>query len=221
MKMLLVEDSTRLQTALKRGLEREGFAVDVCGDGLEGLEWAQAYDYDVMVLDLMLPGLPGLTVLERLRAAGKQTHVLILSAKDQVEDRIRGLELGADDYLVKPFDFNELLARVKALVRRCYAAKNPVIEIGAVRVNTALNQVWCAEREVPLSPKEFSLLHFLLARRGRVVSRDMLLDHLYEGYGEVTGNVIDVVVCKIRKKVRVDGQDDLIQTRRGFGYVIP
>ncbi len=198
MKMLLVEDSTRLQNALKRGLEREGFAVDVRGDGLEGLEWAQAYDYDVIVLDLMLPGLPGLTLLERLRAAGKQTHVLILSAKDQVEDRIRGLELGADDYLVKPFDFNELLARVKALVRRRYAAKNPVIEIGAVRVNTALNQVWCQEREVALSPKEFSLLNFLLARRGRVVSRDMLLDHLYEGYGEVTGNVIDVVVCKIR-----------------------
>ncbi|CAM2011550.1 response regulator transcription factor [Acanthopleuribacter pedis] len=221
MKLLLVEDSQRLRNALKKGLEKEGFAVDAIGDGAEGLEWALAYDYDVLVLDLMLPGMNGLDLLARLRNAARQTHVLILSAKDQVQDRIRGLELGADDYLIKPIDFNELVARLKALVRRRYAAKSPITTIGAVKVNTALNQVWCNDREVALSPKEFALLQFLLAKRGRVMSRDLIRDHLYEGYGDVTGNVIDVVVCKIRKKVRVAGQADLIQTKRGFGYVIP
>ena len=221
MKLLLVEDSVRLQNSLKKGLEKEGFAVDVCGEGREAYHMAVAYDYDVIILDLMLPGMNGLTILEKLRAGGRQTHVLILSAKDQVEDRIHGLETGADDYLIKPFDFTELLARVKALIRRRYATKNPIVQIGALKVNTALGKVWRGDDEVNLSPKEFTLLEYLLSRRGRVVSRDTLVDHLYEGYGDVASNVIDVVVCKIRKKIKVRGEPNLIQTRRGFGYVIP
>ena len=221
MKLLLVEDSTRLQRSLKKGFEKEGFAIDISGDGEEGLALALAYDYDVVVLDLMLPKQDGLTLLKKLRRREKQTHVLILSAKDQVDDRIAGLELGADDYLVKPFDFNELLARVRALVRRRYAQKNPEINISGLRINTAMGEVWRGDTEIQLSPKEFTLLEYLLARRGRIVSRDALVDHLYTGYGDIASNVIDVVVCKIRKKTRLKGHPQLIQTKRGLGYVIP
>ena len=221
MKLLLVEDSTRLQRALRKGLEKEGFALDVAGDGIEGHAMAVAFDYDVVILDLMLPGMDGLSVLKKLRSAGSKTHVLILSAKDQVQDRITGLEMGADDYLIKPFDFAELLARVRALIRRRYENKDPSIELGAVKMNTALRKVFVDAREVPLTAKEFTLLEYLVVRRGRVVSRDALLEHLYSGYGEVASNVIDVVVCNLRKKIRVKDQKHFIQTRRGFGYVIP
>jgi DNA-binding response OmpR family regulator len=220
MKLLLVEDSTRLQRSLKKGLEKEGFALDIAGDGQEGFTLAVAYDYDVIILDLMLPGMDGLTVLRKLRARGAKTHVLILSAKDQVQDRIQGLEMGADDYLIKPFDFTELLARVRALVRRRYEHKDPTIKIGSLRVNTAQNKVYREDDEIPLSPKEFTLLEYLLARRGRIVTRDALLEHLYAGYGDVASNVIDVVVCNLRKKIQAKGEK-LIQTRRGFGYMIP
>jgi len=221
MKLLLIEDSTRLQRSLQKGLEKEGFAVDVAGDGKEGHAYAVAYDYDVIILDLMLPLMDGLTVLKKLRSGGSNTHVLILSAKDQVEDRIAGLELGADDYLIKPFAFSELLARVRALVRRRYETKAPTIDIGSLQVNTALGKVYRGEDEITLSPKEFTLLEYMLARRGRVVTRDALLEHLYTGYADVASNVIDVVVCNLRKKIKVKGEANLIQTRRGFGYVIP
>ncbi len=221
MKLLLIEDSTRLRRSLQKGLEKEGFAVDAAADGKDGFAYAVAYDYDVVILDLMLPGMPGLDVLKSLRDRGKSTHVLILSAKDQVQDRIRGLETGADDYLIKPFDFNELLARVRALIRRRYATKDPTIRLGSLAVNTALGQVSRGDEEISLTPKEMSLLEYLLSRRGRVVSREALLEHLYAGYGEVASNVIDVVVCNLRKKIQTSGEPSPIQTRRGFGYVIP
>ncbi len=221
MKLLLIEDSARLQRSLKKGLEKEGFALDIAGDGKEGYAFAAAYDYDVIILDLMLPGMDGLSLLKKLRASGAKTHVLILSAKDQVQDRIQGLELGADDYLIKPFDFNELLARVRALVRRRYQKKDPTIQVGPVKVNTALGKVYRDGREISLSPKEFTLLEYLLARRGRVVAREALIEHLYSGYGDVGSNVIDVVVCNLRKKIQNKKEPNLIQTRRGFGYLIP
>ena len=221
MKLLLIEDSARLRRSLQKGLAQEGFAVDSAPDGRDGFAYAIAYDYDVIVLDLMLPGMSGLEVLEKLRARGEQTHVLILSAKDQVEDRIRGLTYGADDYLIKPFAFEELLARIRALVRRRYVAKDPTVRLGSLTVNTALGIVRQGEAEVLLTPKEMSLLEYLLARRGRVVTRDDLLEHLYAGYGEVASNVIDVLVCTLRKKIRVSGEPNPIQTRRGIGYSIP
>ena len=169
----------------------------------------------------MLPIMDGLTVLKKLRSRGAKTHVLILSAKDQVEDRITGLELGADDYLIKPFAFNELLARVRALVRRRYETKDPTVEVGALKVNTALGKVYNGSSEITLSPKEFTLLEYLLARRGRVVTRDALLEHLYSGYADVASNVIDVVVCNLRKKIKIKDEPNLIQTRRGFGVPNP
>ncbi|MDJ0837791.1 MAG: response regulator transcription factor [Acidobacteriota bacterium] len=221
MKLLIIEDSARLQRTLKRGLEKEGFAVDTAGDGKEGYAFAAAYDYDVLILDLMLPGMSGLEVLKKLRARGFKTHVLILSAKDQVQDRIKGLEMGADDYLIKPFDFDELVARTRALVRRRYETKDPTIQVGTLKVNTALGKAYRGDHEISLTPKEFTLLEYLLARRGRVVTREALLEHLYAGYGEVAGNIIDVVVCNIRKKIKSGDEPSLIETRRGFGYVIP
>jgi len=221
MKLLLIEDSTRLQRSIKKGFEKEGFALDIAGDGLEGMALAVAYDYDVLILDLMLPGMDGLSVLKTLRDRGSKIHVLILSAKDQVADRIKGLEMGADDYLIKPFDFDELLARVRALVRRRYETKDPTIQIGNLKVNTALGKIYHQDGEITLSPKEFTLLEYLLARRGRVVTRDALVEHLYTGYGDVASNVIDVVVCNLRKKIQQKCEQTLIQTRRGFGYVIP
>ncbi|MCP5424925.1 MAG: response regulator transcription factor [Gammaproteobacteria bacterium] len=220
MKLLIVEDSERLRKSLSEGLRRMGFAVDPVGDGETGLRFALAVDYDVIILDLMLPRLDGLTVLQRLREHGKNTHVLILSAKDQVQDRIRGLEWGADDYLVKPFSFDELLARLKALVRRCYQHHNPIIQLGCIELNTALHRAVSGDGEVPLTPNELALLEYLALNRGRVVSQRSLEDHLYDSDTVVTRNAIEAHISSLRKKLRAVGEAQLIKTRRGFGYYI-
>ncbi len=220
MKLLVVEDSERLRRSLGRGLERAGFAVDLTADGSEGLAYAEVNDYDAIILDLMLPRLDGLAVLRALRRQGKQTHVLILSAKDQVDDRIHGLELGADDYLVKPFSFDELCARVRALVRRRYGKKNPVLTVGDLEIDTAGQRALRAGEPLALSPAEYALLELLALSRGRVVSRDQILDRLYDSAAEVSSNVVEVLVCALRKKVQREGAPPLIVTRRGRGYLI-
>lgn len=220
MKILLVEDSQRLQKSIRKGLENEGFVVDGAVDGVEGFALAESYDYDVVILDLMLPGMDGLSVLTRLRAIGRKNHVLILSAKDQVGDRVRGLELGADDYLIKPFEFEELVARVRALVRRKYHQKDPWIGIGKFRVQTSQRKVYRGQYALDLSPKEYALLEYLLMRRGRVVSRESLIEHLYDGFGDVASNVVDVMVCNLRRKMHGKGEAPLVETKRGFGYLI-
>jgi DNA-binding response OmpR family regulator len=220
MKLLVVEDSDRLRRSLGQGLQRAGFAVDLTADGREGLAYAEVNDYDVIILDLMLPQVDGLTVLKSLRRQGKNTHVLILSAKDQVQDRILGLELGADDYLIKPFSFDELCARVRALVRRRYESKNPVLRVGELEIDTARQQVSRSGEPLPLTPTEYSLFELLALRRGRVVSRDQILDHLYDSAVEVSSNVIEVLVCALRKKVQPEGAAPVIVTRRGRGYLI-
>ena len=202
------------------GLGRSGFAVDCVADGKTGLRYALGVDYDVMVLDLMLPELDGLSVLQQLREAGRNFPVLILSARDQVADRIRGLELGADDYLVKPFVFDELHARLQALVRRRYEQRSPLLQLGSVTLNTALHSVSCAGTELPLTPNETALFEFLALRRGRVVSLTSLADHLYAGDVAVTPNAIEAHVSALRKKLRAVGEPELIKTRRGFGYCI-
>lgn len=219
MKVLVIEDSERLQRSLLHGLKSSGFAVDVVGDGEEGLSYARHGVYDVIVLDLMLPKLDGLDVLKRLRASGCGTHVLILSAKDQVEERVEGLHLGADDYLTKPFAFEELVARIRALVRRKFDAKDPVHRIGALKVDTARRAVARGTEEIPLTPQEYAVLEYLAARRGRVVSKSELLDHLYAGDGAATENAVEVLVHQLRKKLH-HGATELIQTRRGHGYLI-
>jgi DNA-binding response OmpR family regulator len=220
MKLLLVEDSARLRSTLEQGLRKAGYAVDTAKDGREGLWLATENEYDVIVLDLMLPEIDGLTVLRKLREQGKSTHVLILSARDLVEDRIQGLRHGADDYLVKPFSFDELCARIEALVRRSYRAKNPLVHIGPLEIHTAARRVVYASREVKLTPREYSLLEILALRAGEVVSRQELWEHLYEFESEAASNVVDVLVYSLRKKLDPEGPHSLIKTRRGQGYLI-
>jgi DNA-binding response OmpR family regulator len=220
MKLLVIEDSERLRRSLGHGLRRAGFAVDLTGDGREGLAYAEINDYDAVILDLMLPGLDGLTVLRTLRQKGRKTHVLILSAKDQVQDRILGLELGADDYLVKPFAFEELCARVRALIRRRYEAKCPRIRIGPVEIDTARQTVLRDGATVALTPAEYALLELLALRRGRVVTREQILAHLHDSADEVASNVVEVLVCSLRKKIQPPGAPPVVVTRRGSGYLI-
>jgi DNA-binding response OmpR family regulator len=220
MRVLLVEDSRRLRQAVGTGLRKAGCAVDLAGDGDEGLWYAESNDYDVIVLDLMLPGTDGLTVLQRLRDGGKNTHVLILTAKDTVEDRVHGLQAGADDYLVKPFAFEELLARVQALARRAHGVKTSQIVLGDLVVNLTARTARRADRLIDLRPREYALLEFLALRRGEVVSRTEIEQHIYDDRAEPVSNVVDAAVYALRKKIDLPGRPSLIQTRRGRGYII-
>jgi DNA-binding response OmpR family regulator len=218
--VLLVEDSKRLQDYVAEGLRQAGFAVDVAGDGEEGQWMAENTDYDVLVLDLMLPKLDGLSVLQRLRDQGSRIHILILTAKDTVDDRVFGLDSGADDYLVKPFAMEELIARVQALVRRSYEVKNPLIAVGGFTVDTARRVVTRDGRELDLKPREYALLEYLIVRRGEVVSRTEIEHHIYDERVEPMSNVVDSAVCQLRKKIDVPGETSIIQTRRGMGYIL-
>ena len=220
MKVLLVEDSPRLQSSIARGLSKSGYAVEVCGNGALALRRALAEPYDVIVLDLLLPGIDGWTLLERLRAAGRNTHVLVLSARDRVEDRVRGLRLGADDYLVKPFDFDELLARIDALTRRGYGRKSPTIEVGDVVIDTGRKIVLRRGEPVDLTAREYKLLEFLGFHLGRTVSREEIETHLYTSEAAPSSNAVDSAVCSVRAKLDVGGEPSLIQTRRGLGYCL-
>jgi DNA-binding response OmpR family regulator len=219
-KILLVEDSQRLLRSLGQGLKKLGYAVDLAGDGEQGLALAETYDYHVIVLDLMLPGLPGLEVLRRLRAQGRDTHILILSARDGVQDRVRGLQLGADDYLVKPFAFEELCARLQALVRRRHQRKAPVIRLGPLEIDSSRRQVSRNGGLVHLTPSEYALLEFLAYQRGRVFSQEQLVEHLHRSDSEVSSNVVEVLVSGLRKKIHARGEPPILRTRRGFGYFV-
>jgi DNA-binding response OmpR family regulator len=220
MKLLLVEDSERLQRSLSTGLKKQSFAVDQAFDGEQALAYTAVNQYDVIILDLMLPKIDGLTVLSTLRSEGKDCHVLILSANDQTEDRVRGLNLGADDYLVKPFAFNELVSRLHALNRRRSGVKNPVIEIEGIKVDSVARQVFFDDQPVALTPHEYQLLEFLARRRGRVFSHDQLIDQLYDASSYVTRNAVEAHVCSLRKRLTSSSAPNLIKTRRGFGYLI-
>ena len=220
MRILLVEDSERLRRSVGTGLRRAGYAVDVSADGEEGLWYALGNDYDVIVLDLMLPRLDGLSLLRRLREAGKDTHVLILTARDTIEDRVLGLRTGSDDYLVKPFSFDELLARIEALVRRAHGVKRPVIRIGDVEIDPAARAVRRSGATIDLPPREFALLEYLAVRQGRVVTRAEVEAHVYDERAEPMSTVVDAAIYALRKKIDRPGDRSLIQTRRGVGYVL-
>lgn len=220
MKVLVIEDSDRLRRSLCQGLEHAGFAVDQAEDGAVGLEFLAAYTYDVVILDLMLPRVDGLEVLRRLRSEGNEVHVLILSAKDQVDDRVRGLDLGADDYLVKPFSFDELCARLQALVRRRHQVKNPQITIGPLLLDTARRQVERDGEVIHLTPSEYALLELLCLRAGRVLSQGQLLEMLYRSDADISSNVIEVLISSLRRKIQRRDEPPIIQTRRGHGYLV-
>ena len=218
MRLLLIEDYRPLQQSLTKGLREAGFAVDPTGDGKEGLWYAMGNEYDVIILDLMLPGMDGLDILRTMRSQGRKSHVLILTAKDTVQDRVTGLDLGADDYLVKPFAFEELLARVRALLRRGYREKNPCIEIKDLRIDLTSQKVHRGGEEVQLTPREYALLEYLAMRAGQTISRTEIWEHIYEFNSSASSNVVDVYVGYLRKKLERPNEPALIQTVRGRGY---
>ncbi len=220
MRILLVEDSLRLQQAIASGLRELGYAVDLAGDGEEGLWRAETVEYDLIVLDLMLPKLDGLSVLQRLREQGRKTHVLVLTARDKVADRVLGLQQGADDYLVKPFDFKELVARIQALTRRAHGVKSPCITVVELTIDASARVVTRAGESLELTPREYALLEYLAFRRGEVVSRTQIEQHIYDDRVEPNSNVVDSAICTLRRKIDQPGETSLIQTRRGQGYIL-
>jgi len=220
MRLLLVEDYPPLQKSVVKGLREAGFAVDVTGDGQEALWYAEGNEYDVIVLDLMLPGLDGLSILRRLRAEGRQSHVLIITAKDAVADRVAGLNAGADDYLVKPFEFEELLARVQALVRRSYHRKNPIVTVGPLHIDAATQRVKRGDEELHLTAREYALLEYLAMRAGELVTRSDIWEHVYDFHSSAASNVVDVYIGHLRRKIDRGGEPSFIETVRGRGYVL-
>lgn len=220
MKILLVEDSIRLQRSLRAGLQKLDYAVDQAFDGEVAQAFIATNQYDVIILDLILPKVNGLTLLSNLRKQGNKTNVLILSANDQVEDRIRGLDLGADDYLVKPFAFEELNSRLQALYRRQHESKNPVIEIDGLKIDSVGRNVYFDGNVIALTPHEFSLLEYLARRRGRLASHEQLIEQIHDARSYVSKNAVEAHISALRKRLLAADAPALIKTRRGFGYLI-
>jgi DNA-binding response OmpR family regulator len=221
MRILVVEDSPRLQRTLAGALRNSDYAVDVASDGEEGLWLAESNDYDVIVLDLMLPKRDGLSVLTELRRKGRNMHVLLLTARDAVDDRVRGLQAGADDYLVKPFALEELLARVAALCRRAYGRKQSSVAIADLELDFAARTAIRGGQPIELTAREFQLLEYLARRRGEVVSRTEIETHIYDSEVDPASNVVDSAICSLRRKLALTPTAaPLIHTRRGLGYML-
>ena len=213
MRVLVVEDAVPLAGLVKQGLEENGFSVDVAPDGESGLYSARSSDYDAVILDLMLPRLDGWTVLKKLRAK-KKTPVLILTARDALAAKLKGLDDGADDYLTKPFEVKELVARVRALIRRAAGKPNPVMRLGDIEIDTSARTVRKDGKSVELTGKEYAVVELLALHRGELVTRTMIYDHVYDDDGDTLSNVVDVFVARIRKKLG----KDIVETCKGQGY---
>lgn len=220
MRILIVEDEKNLANTLKKGLSEEGYSADVAYDGEEGGFLAETEPYDLIILDIMLPKVDGLTILMNLRKQGIKTPVLMLTAKDTVLDKVKGLDTGADDYLTKPFDFEELLARIRALLRRKGEVKSAVISIGDLEIDTASHQIRREGREIPLSAREYALLEYLAYNKGKVVSRTDISEHIYDYDFDLDSNIIDVYINFLRNKIDKGYDKKLIQTVRGAGYIL-
>jgi DNA-binding response OmpR family regulator len=221
MRLLLVEDSERLRGSVAHALRHSGYAVDDTGDGQDGLWMATENTYDVVILDIMLPGLDGLSILDRLRAGGKETPVLFLTARDTVSDRVEGLRRGADDYLIKPFALEELLARIDALARRAYQKADPKLTLGDLELDTTSKSASRAGTAIDLTAREYAILEHLMLRQGAVVSRTEIEEHIYDEMVSPMSNVVDSAICTLRRKIAVGSESaPLIHTRRGQGYVM-
>jgi two-component system OmpR family response regulator len=217
MRLLIAEDEVDLARTLRKALAEDGYAVDLAADGVDALTKSQAVPYDAMVLDLMLPSLGGLDVLAALRRSGVRTPVLILTARDAVDDKVRGLNAGADDdYLTKPFVLTELLARIRALIRRASAEPTTDLAVGPLVLDTAARVVRRGDTPIELTAREYAILELLARRKGTVVTRSVIYDHVYDEHEDTLSNVIDVFVATLRRKIGAD----VIRTRRGHGYVI-
>jgi len=220
MRLLIVEDEKTLANLIKKGFEEEGFAVDVAYDGEDGLYFAQNNLYDAIVLDIMLPIIDGVSLLKTLRSQNNSTPVIMLTAKDTLKDKVLGLDSGSDDYLTKPFSFEELLSRTKAIIRRRYATSSPIITINDLEIDTAKKTVKRANVAIELSAKEYALLEFLAVNKDKVVSRTMIIEHLYNEDFDLDSNIIDVFINKLRNKIDRNFNKKLIHTIRGMGYSI-
>ena len=220
MRILVVEDEEKVLSFIKKGFKEHGFCVDAATDGREGFFLATSEGYDCIVLDIMLPNLDGYEILKQLRAKGKQTPVIFLTAKDTVEDRVQGLELGADDYLVKPFAFSELLARVRALIRRGKDQEIAGFEVADLTLDAVKRVVTRAEKIINLTPKEFILLQYLMEHTGEVVTRTMLSENVWGYHFDSMTNVIDVHITNLRKKIDTKDVEPLLHTLRGVGYIL-
>lgn len=220
MRVLVVEDDKNLSRILKKGLEENAFVVDASLDGEEGLYMAETYPYDVILLDILLPGIDGLTILKTIRDKKIEVPVVMLTSKADVEDRIKGLNVGADDYVPKPFDFTELLARLKAVIRRNKGKPSSVITIGDLVIDTNSRAAKRDDKEIKLSSKEYNLLEYLAFNKGRVVSRTELTEHLYDTEFDLDSNVIDVYINYLRNKIDKGFKKQILHTVRGAGYII-
>jgi DNA-binding response OmpR family regulator len=221
MRILVVEDDQKIASFIAKGMQQASFAVDHVVQGEEGLALAQTTDYDAMVVDIMLPGMDGLTLIEKLRSSGINTPVLILSAKHTVDDKVRGFQKGGDDYLTKPFSFSELLVRIQALIRRSSkAAVSNTLVVEDLQLNLMTREVKRGDREISLQPREFALLEYLMRNAGNVVSKTMILEHVWDYHFDPQTNVVDVLVHRLRGKIDRGFDKALIQTIRGVGYVL-
>ncbi|MEE8373046.1 MAG: response regulator transcription factor, partial [Dehalococcoidia bacterium] len=218
MRILVVDDDRRLSSIIKRGLLEEAYAVDAAHDGEDGQYLAEVNPYDLIILDIMMPKRDGLQMCRGLRANGVNTPILMLTARDAVEDRVKGLDAGADDYLVKPFAFNELLARVRALLRREGMFKSPEIVVGDLVLNTLTREVRRGDRAIELTTKEYVILEYFMRHPNVVVTRTMLEEHAWDYDFDSMSNLIDVYIRRLRSKIDADGENSLIQTVRGAGY---
>jgi two-component system, OmpR family, response regulator len=221
MRILVVEDDAKIASFVVKGFEQSGFAVDHASDGEDGLFLAQTEPYDAAIIDVMLPRLDGLSIIAEMRKAKISTPVIILSAKHSVEDRVRGLQTGGDDYLVKPFTFSELLARVQALIRRSTRTTEPArLAIGDLSIDLIKREVVRSGQKIELQPREYGLLEYLMRQTGRVVSKTMIMEHIWNYHFDPQTNVVDVLVCRLRNKIDREFHPKLIHTIRGVGYVI-
>ncbi len=218
MRVLIVEDERRLSGIIKRGLLEEGYAVDVAFDGEEGQAFAESISYDVIILDLMLPKKDGVDVCRELRRERMNAPILMLTARDAVQDRVKGLDAGADDYLVKPFAFEELLARVRALLRREGECKSGRVQVGDLVLDTLSRQAWRGHRRIDLTSKEYAILDYLMRHPNVVISRAMIEEHAWNYQFDGVSNVIDVYIRRLRGLIDEEGEESLIQTVRGAGY---
>ena len=218
MRILVADDDRRLTSIVKRGLMEETYAVDVAYDGEESEYFAEVNPYDLIILDIMMPKKDGIEVCQELRAKNINTPILMLTARDTVEDRVKGLDAGADDYLVKPFAFNELLARVRALLRREGMTKSPELKVGELVLNTLTREVWRGQKTIELTTKEYVILEYFMRHPNVVVTRRMLEEHAWDYDFDSLSNLIDVYIRRLRRKIDVQGEKNIIQTVRGAGY---
>jgi len=220
MRILVIEDYTPIRNSVTERLQEDDYVVDSTATGAEGLWYAENHEYDVILLDLMLPNIDGLSLLKKLRSKNNKTPVIIISARDSVKNKIEGLDAGADDYLIKPFSLDEMLARVRVQIRKCYSKNFETYQVGEFLIDFTSKRVMLKGDEIILTKREYGILEYLAYRAGEVVSRQEIWNHVYHEYGECSTNAVDVYVGYLRKKLDPDGTTPLIHTRRGQGYYL-